>query len=96
MKPNIQTVKKGNNSKKYKINLEKANEDLYIEKLEELVYKKDIFYDKSPLNTMNNVSVNNINNSLVLESLAVILRQNQKDIKQNQATIESKGKCLRE
>ena len=39
---------------------------------------------------MNNVCENNINNSLMLESLAVILRQKQKDIKQNQATIKLK------
>ena len=45
---------------------------------------------------MNDISKNNIKNSLVLESLAVILRQNQKDIRQNQANIQSKGECLRE
>ena len=32
----------------------------------------------------------------MLESLAVILRQNQKDIRQNMANIESKRKCSRE
>ena len=44
---------------------------------------------------MNDISKNNIKNSLMLESLAVILRQNQKDIRQNQTNIESKEECLR-
>ena len=48
------------------------------------------------LKDMNNKSKNNINNSLLLESLAVILWQNQKDIRQNMANIESKGECFRE
>ena len=51
---------------------------------------------KSPYKDINlkenkNKSKNNINDTLVLESLAVIIRQNQIDIRKNMDKIESKG-----
>ena len=79
----------------FKAKFKTKNQNMDIKDIEKCEKINKSPYKDMNLKEINNKSKSNINDSMVLDSLAVIIRQNQIDIRKNMDIIESKGEYLR-